>query len=117
MTMTLHLDADGPRIRTAQDAMDLIAITFVPDGAETIVVPVARLDPDFFQLSTGVAGEVVQKFVNYRRRLVVVGDVTEHVARSDAFRDWLREVNRGHYLRFVATDAEVPGAFGTAGGR
>jgi len=114
MTTTLQLDADGPRIRTSQDAMDLIATTFVPDGAETIVVPVERLDPDFFRLSTGVAGEIVQKFVNYRRRLVVVGDVSAHVARSDAFRDWLREVDRGHDVRFVATPGEVDAAFGAA---
>ena len=114
MTSLLQLAPDGPRIRTAQDAMDLIATTFVPDGAETIVVPVERLDPDFFRLATGVAGEVVQKFVNYRRRLVVLGDVSGHITRSDAFRDWVREVNRGHDVRFVATAAELDGAFGAA---
>lgn len=114
MTTMLELDADGPPIRTAQDAMDLIATTFTPDGAETIVVPVERLDPDFFRLSTGVAGEIVQKFVNYRRRLIVLGDVSAHVARSDAFRDWLREVDRGDELRFVATSEQLGDAFGTA---
>ena len=114
MTTTLELDADSPRIRTAQDAMDLIATTFVPGGAETIVVPVDRLDPEFFRLSTGVAGEIVQKFVSYRRRLVVLGDITEHVARSEAFRDWIREVNRGHDIRFVATPDDLDAAFGAA---
>ena len=58
-------------------------------------MPVARIAPAFFALATGVAGAVVQKFVNYRLRLVVVGDVTEHVAASTALRDFVREANRG----------------------
>lgn len=87
--------------------MDLIAMTFAADGARTIVVPVERLDPDFFRLSTGVAGEIVQKFVTYRRRLVVLGDVSSFVERSDAFRDWVHEVNRGSDVRFVADDEEL----------
>jgi hypothetical protein len=105
--MVLRLESDGPLIRTADDAMDLIASTFVPDGAETVVVPVERLDPEFFRLSSGVAGEVVQKFANYRRRLVILGDVSAFVARSDAFRDWVREVNRGRDVWFVADEAEL----------
>ena len=114
MTTTLLLDAVGPQLRTGQDAMDLIATTFVEGGADTIVVPVERLDPDFFRLSTGVAGEIVQKFVNYRRRLVVLGDVSAQVDRSDAFRDWLREANRGHDIRFVASPDELDGTFSPA---
>jgi len=114
MTTTLLLDAEGPQIRTGQDAMDLIATTFIENGADTIVVPVERLDPDFFRLSSGVAGDIVQKFVNYRRRLIVVGDVSAQVDRSDALRDWLREVNRGDDIRFVAALDDVDAAFGAA---
>ncbi|MGN6326403.1 DUF4180 domain-containing protein [Pseudolysinimonas sp.] len=107
MATILSLDAVGPRLRSGQDAMDLIATTFGAGGADTVVVPVERLDPDFFRLSTGVAGEIAQKFVNYRRRLVVLGDITAHVAASDAFRDWVREANRGRDIRFVASLDEL----------
>jgi Domain of unknown function (DUF4180) len=103
----LRLDSEGPVIRTQDDAMDLIATTFTPGGAETIVVPVERLDPDFFRLASGVAGEVAQKFANYRRRLVVLGDVSAFVAGSDAFRDWVREANRGQDVWFLADDEEL----------
>jgi hypothetical protein len=103
----MRLEADGPLIRTQDDAMDLIATTFGVDGEETIVVPVERLDPEFFRLASGVAGEVVQKFVNYRRRLVILGDVSAYVERSDAFRDWVREVNRGHDIAFIADEDEL----------
>ena len=53
------------------------------------------------------AGAVVQKFVNYRLRLVVVGDVSEHVAASTALRDFVREANRGTQTGFVADEAEL----------
>ena len=68
----------------------------------TVAIPVARLDPAFFVLSTGVAGEFVQKFVNYKRRLAIMGDVTAAVAESDALRDWIYESNRRDDLWFVA---------------
>ena len=102
----LRLESDGPLIRTQDDAMDLIATTF-GGGEDVVVIPVERLDPEFFRLASGVAGEVAQKFVNYRRRLVVLGDVSAFVARSDAFRDWVRETDRGHDILFVANEDEL----------
>ena len=50
----LVVDPTGPLLRTEDDARDLIQETF---GSEigTVVVPVERLDPDFFVLRTGVA--------------------------------------------------------------
>jgi hypothetical protein len=56
------LDDSGPLVRTEDDARDLIQQTFGTD-IRTAVVPVERLDPDFFVLRTGVAGEFVQKLV------------------------------------------------------
>jgi hypothetical protein len=103
----LRLEADGPLIRTQDDAMEVIATTFGDGGEDTIVVPVERLDPAFFRLASGVAGEVVQKFVNYRRRLVILGDISAYVERSEPFRDWVREANRGHDIRFIADEDEL----------
>ncbi|MEU1755012.1 DUF4180 domain-containing protein [Micromonospora matsumotoense] len=54
-----------------------------------------------------LAGEVVQKFVNYRLRLAVVGDISGHVTRSTALRDFVVEADRGRQLRFVDTLAEL----------
>lgn len=70
-------------------------------GADWVAVPAERLDPDFFRLRTGVAGEFLQKFANYRIRLAVVGDVTRQVSASDAFRDLVRECDRGTQCWFV----------------
>ncbi|MFF5566618.1 DUF4180 domain-containing protein [Streptomyces sp. NPDC012623] len=92
--------ADGPPIASAQDALDhLVGAAF--DHAEVIAVPAERLDDTFFDLSTGVAGEILQKLVNYRFRLVVVGDISLHLAASSSLPDLVREANRGRQIWFV----------------
>ena len=84
---------DGPTIRNDRDAVDVIASAMEQDST-FVVIPVARLDEDFFVLRTGVAGDIVQKFVNYRVRLAVVGD-TSRWLDSSSFRDYVTETNRG----------------------
>jgi len=102
----LLVDSGGPLLSTEDDARDLIQETF-GTGIRLAVVPVERLDPDFFVLRTGVAGAFVQKLVQYRLRLVVVGDISAQTAASDALRDWIREVNRGADILFVADQAAL----------
>jgi hypothetical protein len=102
----LLADASGALLRTEDDARDVIQETF-GTGIRLAVIPVERLDPDFFVLRTGVAGAFVQKLVQYRLRLVVVGDISAQTAASDALRDWVREVNRGRDILFVADQAAL----------
>lgn len=98
-------DAEGSLIG-APNATDLIGDAWGAD-ANFIVVPVSRLDPEFFRLASGVAGELLQKIVNYRLRIAILGDITAHVARSDALRDFVWESNRGTQVWFVADEAEL----------
>lgn len=72
-----------------------------------VVVPAARLDPAFFDLRSGVAGEVLQRFVNYRIRLAILGDVTEHIERNNALAALVREANRGGDLCFAPDEAAL----------
>lgn len=108
-----HVPPDGAAIRSGADALGLI----YADGAERsdwIAVPVTRLDPGFFDLRSGLAGEVVQKFANYRVGLVVVGDVADHVAASPALGEFVRESNRGRQVWFVSDAAELRSRLGAA---
>ena len=101
-----HIPAEGPLLSSGADALGLI----YGDGAgaaEWIAVPVARLDPSFFTLSSGVAGDFVQKFANYGVRLAVVGDISGPLAESAALRDFVRESNRGRQIWFVAAEDEL----------
>jgi hypothetical protein len=95
----LMCDPDGPELTTEQDALDLIGAVFL--GAEVVAVPADRLGEHFFSLGTRVAGEIMQKFVNYRLRLAVVGDISAHLATSSALRALVRESNRADHVWFV----------------
>ncbi len=96
----LVCDSDGPPVATVQDALDLIGAAFL--GAEVVAVPASRLDSRFFSLKTGLAGEIMQKFVNYQLRLAIVGDISPYLEVSSALRDLVYESNRGQHVWFVA---------------
>lgn len=102
----LLCDQDGRKLNGGDTALDLIGDA-MGCHAEVVAVPVERVADEFFALRSGVAGDVVQKFVNYRLRLVIVGDIVSHVADSDALRDFVREANRGTQMWFVADRAEL----------
>jgi hypothetical protein len=94
-------DDDGAVVRTARDAADLVGDALGED-ASVVVVTVGHLDPSFFDLRSGLAGEVLQKAANYRLKFAVVGDVSEHVAASSAFRDLVVESYSSESPVFVA---------------
>ncbi|MDQ0892878.1 DUF4180 domain-containing protein [Agromyces ramosus] len=102
----LHLEAEGEPISTPDDASDLVGTAW-SHNASLIAVPVERLDPEFFRLRSGVAGEITQKLVNYRLRLAVVGDISEHVEASGALRDFVWESNMGEHVWFVDDEAAL----------
>ncbi|WAS95584.1 DUF4180 domain-containing protein [Nannocystis punicea] len=102
----LVLPDSGPDIGTVDDAIQLIGDT-ASSGADTVVVPVARLHPDFLVLRTRMAGEFTQKFVTYGRRLVLLGDLSLALIDSDALRDYVREANRGDSVWFFADWPEL----------
>lgn len=105
-TRMLLLDADGPILSAPEQANDLIGDAW---GQEVtgIAIPVARLDPTFFDLSSLLAGEVIQKLVNYRLRFAILGDISEHLERSGALRDFVWESNRGDHVWFLADEAAL----------
>jgi len=102
----LECAAEGARLRTDRDAVDLIGAAF-EHRASLIVLPVERLGDDFFRLRTRIAGEIIQKFVNYRLRLVIVGDISRHLDESSALRAFVNESNRGEHVWFLASLEEL----------
>ncbi|MFE7097556.1 DUF4180 domain-containing protein [Streptomyces erythrochromogenes] len=100
----LMCGAEGETIAGEREALDCIGNASY-QGAEWAVIPVERFDEAFFRLSTRVAGDIIQKFVQYRVGIVVLGDISRHTAGSAALRDFVRECNRGRQTWFLA-DAE-----------
>jgi hypothetical protein len=92
--------ADGDKFHTDRDANTAIGDA-LGEQADTVVIPVACLSDDFFVLRTRLAGEIIQKFTNYRLRLVILGDITKHIEASTALRDFVHEANLRTQLWFV----------------
>jgi hypothetical protein len=101
-----RLDVDGPAIATDDDTSDLIGGAW-SNRATLIAIPVERLDERFFDLSSGFAGEVLGKLGNYRLRIAIVGDVSEHMSASNAFDALVWESNRGDDAWFVPDAAAL----------
>ncbi|MEW1722295.1 DUF4180 domain-containing protein [Streptomyces sp. NPDC093109] len=99
-TPVLVCAPDGAPLRDEYGATDLIGEGYGL-GAAWVAIPESRLADDFFRLRTRVAGDIVQKFANYRLGLAVVGDITRHTDVSPALQDFVRESNRGTQLWFL----------------
>lgn len=102
---------DGEKLKSERDALDLIGEA-IQQGVEWILVPVERLEDDFFHLKTGLAGQIIQKFVTYRRRLVILGDISRHLAKSRALKAFVYETNRGTQVWFLTDLQELDGRLG-----
>lgn len=93
------LVTDGP------SAMDLLATARYETGCTAMVLRKGQLDESFFRLSTGLAGEVLQKFVNYQMRLAIVGDFSGYTSKP--LRDFIRESNEGRQIGFQPDEASA----------
>jgi hypothetical protein len=99
------LPVEGDRLN-ADGVLDLL-VDASAANASTVAVPCARLDPGFFELRTGAAGEIVQKFATYRMRLAIIGPLPPEARSSNAFVAFVREANRGSQTWFMETMDEL----------
>ena len=105
---------DGPSLADDHGLSSLIGDLYGA-GARITAIPLARLGPDFLRLGTGVAGHVLQKLVNYRFQVAILGDVSAAVAKSEPLRDFVRESNRGTTVWFVEDLAALEAKLAAAG--
>ena len=92
-----ELSAEGVMLSTAQQFLQMI----MDSSAEGIIVHQESIDEKFFDLRSGLAGEMLQKVVNYRLRLAIVGDFS--VYESNSLKAFILESNRSNAIVFVKT--------------
>lgn len=96
----VEIKAEEIVINSEQDALDIMAnMSYVHDSG-IIIIHRQNLGEDFFDLSSGLAGGILQKFSNYRVRLFVVGDFSE--IKSKSLKEFILESNKGRQVNFVA---------------
>ena len=99
------VDADEPLITDAQTALDLMVTVGYEADCNRIALLKQAVTEAFFSLGTGLAGEVLQKFVNYQVKLAIIGDFSGY--HSKPLRDFIYESNHGRHIFFVGTQQEA----------
>jgi hypothetical protein len=92
-------------ITDVQTALDLMATVHYETGADRFVINKALVSDSFFDLKTRLAGEILQKFINYRVKVAFVGDFS--VYDSQSFKDFLYECNKGQDFFFLPTEQQA----------
>lgn len=87
-------------LNTVDDALDLIGNIYY-QGFNKIILHETNINPAFFDLKTGFAGEVLQKFSNYRLQLAIVGNFRAY--KSKSINDFMYESNKTGQIFFVST--------------
>lgn len=88
-----------------QSAIDLLMTAKYELGTKKIAIDKKLVHPDFFILSTGMAGEILQKYVNYGGRIAIYGDYSGYTSKS--LHDFIYESNKGKDVFFVGTEEEA----------
>ncbi|MDP1800146.1 MAG: DUF4180 domain-containing protein [Bacteroidota bacterium] len=91
-------------IKEIQDGLDLLVNIYYQD-IDRIVIYEKNIVPDFFDLKTGMAGEILQKFSNYRVKLAIVGEFSKYPGKS--IQDFIFESNKIGLVNFVASLSEA----------
>lgn len=99
------IENDEPLITDLQSALDLAVSVNYETRAHNLVLPETCFVSDFFVLSTRLAGEVLQKYINYGFKLAVWGDFSKYTSKP--LQDFIYESNKGKDFFFVATEAEA----------
>lgn len=99
-----ELTETGFVIAETQDGVDLLG-ELVAENCSRIIIYEKNLHADFFRLHTGLAGDILQKFSNYRIRLAIIGDFSKFTSKS--LQDFIRESNRGKSICFVSSFEEA----------
>ena len=99
------VNSDVPVITDGQSALDFAANIVYEHDCRNIALYKSAIAEDFFKLSTGIAGEVAQKFVNFGCRLAIIGDFSGYT--SEPLRDYIYECNKGGHICFVANEDEA----------
>lgn len=86
-------------------ALELLITAKYEVGTKYIVIDKTRLSERFFILSTGLAGEILQKFVDYGGKIAIYGDFAGYTSKP--LKDFIYESNHGSDVFFARTKEEA----------
>lgn len=99
------VESDSAVITDAQSAIDLLMSAKYDIDTDNIVISKQLVADEFFILSTGLAGEILQKFINYGGRIAIYGDYSHYTSKP--LKDFIYESNKGKDIFFASTKDEA----------
>lgn len=92
-------------INNAQDALDLMVMVRYDYDCDKIVINKKNITEDFFDLKNGIAGEIMQKHINYEMALAIVGEFEQYNSKS--LKSLIYESNKGNKIIFKSTEEDA----------
>ena len=102
------VESDTVAMYTYEDALDILGDCMF-NGVEHIIIRRENVSPEFFDLKTGIAGDILQKFTTYKTSLAIVGDFGD--VKSKSLRDFIRESNSQGRIIFLDSIEDAVSAF------
>lgn len=99
------VSSDSKVITDVNSALDLLMSAKYDAGTAYIVLDKKLIVEDFFTLSSGLAGEILQKFINYGGKIAIYGDFSHYTSKP--LKDFIYESNKGQDFFFVTTKDEA----------
>ncbi len=97
-TKIAELISDDLLIKEIQDGLDLLVNVYYQD-MDRMILHEKNIVPEFFDLKTGIAGEILQKFSNYKMKLAIVGEFSKY--KNKSLNDFIFESNKNGNINFV----------------
>ncbi|MGN7402296.1 DUF4180 domain-containing protein [Cytobacillus praedii] len=92
-------------IKDVQSALDFMATVSFETGCNRIILNKSAICEDFFHLSTKLAGEILQKFINYHVKIAIIGDFSVYSSKS--LKDFIYECNKGRDIFFFPDENQA----------
>ena len=92
-------------ISDEQSAIDMFMTIAFETGENRFIISKENLIEDFFNLSSKIAGDILQKLINYKMKLAIIGDFSNY--DSKALKDFIYECNSGNDVFFIENEAKA----------
>ncbi len=92
-------------LENVQSALDIISMSKYEYNCGRIIIFKESISESFFDLKTKIAGEILQKFINYDLKIAIVGDFSKYSSKS--LEDFIYECNSGNDIFFVENVEEA----------
>ena len=97
-TKVAEIITDKVILRSTEDGLDLLGNLYY-QGFDKIIIHEKNITPEFFDLKTKIAGEILQKFAQYQMPLIIVGDFSKY--KSKSLNDFIFESNKSKQINFI----------------